>query len=29
MPGASFLFAIREVDVVLLAARDPHEHDYR
>ena len=27
--GCVVLFAIRDVDVVLLAARDPHEHDYR
>jgi hypothetical protein len=27
--GCVVLFAIREVDVVLLAARDQHEHDYR
>ncbi|NRF71359.1 type II toxin-antitoxin system RelE/ParE family toxin [Aquincola sp. S2] len=27
--GCVFLFAIRELDVVLLAARDQHEHDYR
>ncbi len=27
--GCVFLFAIRDVDVVLLAARDQHEHDYR
>lgn len=27
--GCVVLFAIRGDDVVLLAARDPHEHDYR
>lgn len=27
--GCVFLFAIREFDVLLLAARDQHEHDYR
>ena len=27
--GCVVLFAIRELDVVLLAARDQHEHDYR
>jgi len=27
--GCVILFAIRDVDVVLLAARDQHEHDYR
>ncbi len=27
--GCVVLFAIREVDVVLLAARDQHENDYR
>lgn len=27
--GCVALFAIRDLDVVLLAARDPHEHDYR
>lgn len=27
--GCVALFAIREEDVVLLAARDQHEHDYR
>lgn len=27
--GCVFLFAIRDLDVVLLAARDQHEHDYR
>jgi hypothetical protein len=27
--GCVVLFAIREVDVILLAARDQHEHDYR
>ena len=27
--GCVVLFAIRDVDVVLLAARNPHEHDYR
>ena len=27
--GCVVLFAIREVDAVLLAARDQHEHDYR
>lgn len=27
--GCVVLFAIRDVDVVLLAARDQHEHDYR
>ena len=27
--GCVVLFAIREVDVLLLAARDQHEHDYR
>ncbi|MBL0087783.1 MAG: hypothetical protein IPP44_14305 [Ideonella sp.] len=27
--GCIVLFAIRDVDVVLLAARDQHEHDYR
>lgn len=27
--GCVVLFAIREFDVVLLAARDQHEHDYR
>lgn len=27
--GCVVLFAIREVEVVLLAARDQHEHDYR
>ena len=27
--GCVVLFAIRNVDVVLLAARDQHEHDYR
>ena len=27
--GCVVLFAIRETDVVLLAARDQHEHDYR
>jgi hypothetical protein len=27
--GCVVVFAIRDVDVVLLAARDQHEHDYR
>jgi hypothetical protein len=27
--GCVVLFALRELDVVLLAARDQHEHDYR
>ena len=27
--GCVVLFMIRDVDVVLLAARDQHEHDYR
>jgi hypothetical protein len=27
--GCVALFAIRELDVLLLAARDRHEHDYR
>ena len=27
--GSVVLFAIRDVEVVLLAARDQHEHDYR
>lgn len=27
--GCVVLFAIRDLDVVLLAARDQHEHDYR
>lgn len=27
--GCVVLFAIRDVDVMLLAARDQHEHDYR
>jgi hypothetical protein len=27
--GCVVLFAMRDVDVVLLAARDQHEHDYR
>ncbi|MCB1947347.1 MAG: type II toxin-antitoxin system RelE/ParE family toxin [Rhodoferax sp.] len=27
--GCVVLFAIRDMDVVLLAARDQHEHDYR
>lgn len=27
--GCVILFAIRDTDVVLLAARDQHEHDYR
>ncbi len=27
--GCVVLFAVRDLDVVLLAARDPHEHDYR
>ncbi len=27
--GCVILFAIRELDVVFLAARDQHEHDYR
>lgn len=27
--GCVALFAIRDLDVVLLVARDPHEHDYR
>lgn len=27
--GCVALFAIRDLDVVLLAARDQHEHDYR
>ena len=27
--GCVVLFAIRELDVLLLAARDQHEHDYR
>ncbi|HKX40302.1 MAG TPA: type II toxin-antitoxin system RelE/ParE family toxin [Burkholderiaceae bacterium] len=27
--GCVVLFAIRDVNVVLLAARDQHEHDYR
>jgi hypothetical protein len=27
--GCVVLFAVRDVDVVPLAARDPHEHDYR
>lgn len=27
--GCVVLFAIREADVLLLAARDQHEHDYR
>ena len=27
--GCVVLFATRDVDVVLLAARDQHEHDYR
>lgn len=27
--GCVFLFAMRDADVVLLAARDQHEHDYR
>jgi hypothetical protein len=27
--GCVVLFAFRDVDVVLLAARDQHEHDYR
>lgn len=27
--GCVALFTIRDFDVVLLAARDPHEHDYR
>jgi hypothetical protein len=27
--GCVVLFALRDVDVVLLAARDQHEHDYR
>lgn len=27
--GCVVLFTIRDVDVVLLAARDQHEHDYR
>jgi len=27
--GCVALFAIRDADVVLLAARDQHEHDYR
>jgi hypothetical protein len=27
--GCVVLFAMRELDVVLLAARDQHEHDYR
>ncbi|MDC6167859.1 type II toxin-antitoxin system RelE/ParE family toxin [Paucibacter sp. XJ19-41] len=27
--GCVVLFAIRDTDVVLLAARDQHEHDYR
>jgi len=27
--GCVVLFAIRDVDVALLAARDQHEHDYR
>jgi hypothetical protein len=27
--GCVVLFAIRDVDVVLLTARDQHEHDYR
>ncbi len=27
--GCVVLFAIRDVDVILLAARDQHEHDYR
>ena len=27
--GCIVLFAIRELDVLLLAARDQHEHDYR
>jgi hypothetical protein len=27
--GCVVLFAIRDADVVLLAARDQHEHDYR
>ncbi|MBN8508700.1 MAG: type II toxin-antitoxin system RelE/ParE family toxin [Burkholderiales bacterium] len=27
--GCVVLFAIREHEVLLLAARDPHEHDYR
>ncbi len=27
--GCIVLFAIRDVNVVLLAARDQHEHDYR
>lgn len=27
--GCVVLFAIHDVDVVLLAARDQHEHDYR
>lgn len=27
--GCVFLFAVRDHDVLLLAARDQHEHDYR
>jgi hypothetical protein len=27
--GCVVLFAVRELQVVLLAARDQHEHDYR
>ena len=27
--GCVALFAIRDLDVLLLAARDQHEHDYR
>ncbi|MBH9578644.1 type II toxin-antitoxin system RelE/ParE family toxin [Inhella proteolytica] len=27
--GCVVLFAIRDIDVLLLAARDQHEHDYR
>ena len=27
--GCVVLFALRDLDVVLLAARDQHEHDYR
>ena len=27
--GCVVLFAIRDLDVILLAARDQHEHDYR
>jgi hypothetical protein len=27
--GCVVLFAVRDLDVVLLAARDQHEHDYR